>query len=135
MMKMRTWKHKYFQGIEIGKYALENGYLDYATLAKSMDCVLANNLIEQTGGFGNWELQQGDLWTYEDQAGNTYNESEIREKIEELEDIRTGLDPWDDSEEYKRIGDEIDHLIGSEQQQEIFQYYVISHSGADTLQY
>lgn len=91
-MKMRTWKHKQFGGIEIGKYALDNGYLDYETLAKSMDLVLANGLIEQTGGFDKWELQQGDLWTYEDQEGNTYDESGKEERITEIDTIKERLE-------------------------------------------
>lgn len=134
-MKMRIWKHKQFGGIEIGKYALDNGYLDYSTLAKTMDLVLANGLIEQTGGFDKWELQQGDLWTYEDQEGNTYDESGKEERITELEDLLADLDPYEDAEKYDWLQYEIDYLNDSGREHEIFQYYVISHSGADTLQY
>ena len=35
---------KYFYGNEISQYGLENGYVDFATLAKSFDAVLCNNI-------------------------------------------------------------------------------------------
>ena len=41
-------KSKYFYGNEISKYGLQNGYVDYRTLARSFDAVLANNIIAKT---------------------------------------------------------------------------------------
>ena len=47
-------------GIEVASYGLENGYLDYATLAKIVgDCVL-NNSIFEFAGYENWELESGE---------------------------------------------------------------------------
>ena len=46
-------------GVKVSEYGLENGYLDYYTLAKIVgDCVLNNYVIAATG-FENWELVNG----------------------------------------------------------------------------
>ena len=47
-------------GVPVSDYGLENGYLDYRTLSKIVgDCILNNNLIEETRFIG-WELVNGD---------------------------------------------------------------------------
>lgn len=47
-------------GFTVSDYGLENGYLDYLTLSKIVgDCILNNNLIEETRFIG-WELVNGD---------------------------------------------------------------------------
>ena len=47
-------------GVRVSDYGLENGYLDYRTLAKLLDdCILNNYLIEETDYEG-WELVNGD---------------------------------------------------------------------------
>lgn len=38
-----------FYGIEISRYGIENGYVDYATLAKSFDAVLCNDIASRLG--------------------------------------------------------------------------------------
>ena len=46
-------------GVEVSKYGLENGYLDYRTLAKIVgDCILNNNIF-MYAGYENWELESG----------------------------------------------------------------------------
>ena len=56
-------------GEKVSDYGLENGYLDYQTLAKIVgDCVL-NNYIFEYAGYENWELESG---TEEDDEGNFY---------------------------------------------------------------
>lgn len=53
---------EYFYGNKISEYGLENGYLDYATLAKSFDAVLNNSIIEETDGLiGCWEQVSGQI--------------------------------------------------------------------------
>lgn len=42
--KQKTWKSEYFYGNKISDYGIKNGYIDYATLAKSFDCVLCNDI-------------------------------------------------------------------------------------------
>ena len=54
-------------GIKVSEYGLENGYLDYYTLASILvDCILKNELYE-FGGYENWELVNGEE---EDEDGN-----------------------------------------------------------------
>ena len=56
-------------GEKVSDYGLENGYLDYQTLAKIVgDCVL-NNYIFEYAGYENWELESGEE---EDEEGNYY---------------------------------------------------------------
>jgi len=76
-----------FYGNKISEYGLQNGYVDYACLAKSFDAVLNNDIIAKTQEIGYWECVNG---------------SEYDEETEEYYDI--------------------------------FQYYIISESGFETLQ-
>ena len=50
---------KYFYGNAISDYGMENGFVDYATLAKSINHVLCNGLFEDTHGYEQWELYSG----------------------------------------------------------------------------
>ena len=48
-------------GIEVSKYGLETGYLDYRTLSKIVgDCILTNNLLDYVG-YETWDLYAGNL--------------------------------------------------------------------------
>jgi hypothetical protein len=82
-MKNYVHKSEYFCGNKINQYGLEHGYVDYATLAKSFDAVLNNNII-----------QKADDW-----------------------EVVNGLDYDEETDDYK----------------EIFQYFIISESGFQTL--
>lgn len=55
---MKTMKTAYFFGNKISEYGLENGYVDYATLAKSFDAVLNNDIMAKIG-YENFELING----------------------------------------------------------------------------
>ena len=47
-------------GVEVSDYALENGYLDYRTLARIIeDCIFNNQLIEETG-WHDWDVMTGE---------------------------------------------------------------------------
>lgn len=59
---------KYYYGNPISEYGIENGYVDYATLAKCFNSVLNNDIMSLTYDIGCWEQVNG-----------------INEKIEELE--------------------------------------------------
>ena len=50
---------EYFYGNKISEYGLENGYVDYETLAKAFDMVLNNDIIAKTFGIGYWEQESG----------------------------------------------------------------------------
>ena len=64
-----THKSEYFYGNKISKYGLENGYVDYGTLAKAFDAVLANDLITRTQSIGYWEIVNGCEY---DEESDTY---------------------------------------------------------------
>lgn len=152
-------KSEYFHGNKISDYGLENGFVDYATLAKSFDAVLNNEIIGKTYCIGEWEQENG--WT---DNGDVIDE--IREEIESLEEQRDaaaekleGLeeDAAEDltEEEAARIAaemeetkKEIDRLENEIQEKEdeierledeqdndreIFQWYIISGNGASIL--
>lgn len=56
--EMKLYGNKAF-GKEVSKYGLENGYLDYATLAKIVgDCVLNNSIVPYLG-WSEWEVVNG----------------------------------------------------------------------------
>lgn len=50
---------KYFYGHEISEYGLENGYMDYRTLASAFDMVLNNEIIGKTLDIGYWDIVNG----------------------------------------------------------------------------
>lgn len=98
------WKSEYFCGNKVSAYGLENGYVDYATLAKSFDAVLNNEIMGKTFGIGEWEQENG--W-----IDNSDEIDEIQKKEDEIE----------------RLEDEQDN------DREIFQWYIISDNGASIL--
>ena len=56
----RNWVYgEYFEGNKISEYGLQNGYVDYRTLAKAFDAVLNNNIISNTQDIGYWEEVNG----------------------------------------------------------------------------
>lgn len=62
-----------FYGNKISDYGLKYGYIDYATLAKSFDAVLNNDIIAKTQEIGYWECVNGsEYYETEDSEGNIY---------------------------------------------------------------
>lgn len=116
---------KYFYGNEISEYGQQNGYVDYATLAKAFDAVLNNDIIQRTWDVvGYWEQESGFV-------NNTEEIEELQEKIEELM-----LDNENDehTEEIEELQDRIDELEEEQDQMDdIFQYYIVSDNGAEIL--
>lgn len=141
-----TW----FCGNEASDYAKENGFLDYATLAKAFDAVLNNGIIQATSDIGYWDIENGSEEYYEDNNGNRYTYNEKEERIEELETkireyedtINEVMKRYEDYEEnhiyiamnenISRIKEEIEALENAHYE-EIFQYYIISDNGAEIL--
>ena len=135
-MKNNTvWTSNYFCGNEVSNYGKEHGYVDYATLAKSFDAVLNNDIINATGiMFEDWEQVNGIIDNSED----------IERLQDEMHDIELDLDDpireIDDNEREEleqRIEEIIDELAELEAEEEnmpeIYQYYIISEQGADIL--
>ena len=63
----------YFCGNKASDYAIEQGFLDYATLAKAFDAVLQNNIMSVEPDY--WEMENG-MIDNSDEIEN-YNEPEI----------------------------------------------------------
>ena len=60
-MKKENYIHRshWFYGHKISDYGIEHGYVDYATLAKSFNLILNNDIMEKTASIGFWEPVQG----------------------------------------------------------------------------
>ena len=150
-MSRRKLAGTWFCGNEASDYAKEKGYLDYATLAKAFDAVLNNGIIQATSDIGYWDIENGSEEYYEDNNGNRYTYEEKEERIEELETkireyeytINEVMERDEDYEEnhvyiamnenISRIKEEIETLEDAHYE-EIFQYYIISDSGAQILE-
>lgn len=147
------WTSKYFCGNEISRYGLENGYVDYGTLAKSFDAVLNNEIINVFPEY--WEKENG--W-----IDNSDEIDEIREEIEALEEKRDTLEEaasdfcnvctcdckdyvYCEFERTQKKVDEINAEIAEKEEEierleeeqdnepEIFQWYIVSDCGASIL--
>ena len=144
-MVKTVWKSKYFCGNKISDYGIEYKHVDYATLAKSFDCVLSNDIIELTNYIvGEWETVNGYDCYYEDKDGNVLEYEEMEEKKDELEEKISELEEKKEEtedektidelqEEIEELLEEIDELQ-EEHYKEFYQYYIISSSGAEILQ-
>lgn len=89
-------KTEYFYGNKISDYGIQNGYVDYATLAKSFDAVLNNDIMSLTYDIGFWE-----------QVSGTVDNSE---EIEELEEKRDELEGENDESPSQILENEINIL-------------------------
>ena len=67
-MKLHT---KYFYGNEVSEEGQKYNRLDYATLAKAFNHVMANDIISKTAKIGEWELYSGSDY---DEENDTYEE-------------------------------------------------------------
>lgn len=124
-----------FCGNEASDYAKEVGYLDYATFAKVFDAVLNNDIMSATMDIGYWEQENGFI-------DNSEEVEELIEKEEELgETLREMIDnDEEETEEYNNLEKEyndivrkIEELQEEENDQEIFQYYIVSDQGAEII--
>ena len=58
-MKRNYVYGEYFEGNKVSQYGIDNGYVDYRTLAKAFDCVMNNSIITNTQDIGYWEEYNG----------------------------------------------------------------------------
>lgn len=129
-------KSKYFYGQKISGYGLEHGYIDYATLAKSFDAVLNNDIMEKTANIEWWEQINGII-------DNTDEIDALIEKQEKIDDLLRDMidNDQENTEEYKKLEKKYNEITSDIQElkdeenypAEIFQYYIISDSGARIL--
>lgn len=84
---------EYFYGNKASDYAIQHGYLDYATLAKAFDAVLNNDIMRNTCNIGEWECVSGFGFNEDEQEElpDTYQHfivsnkgAEILEEIDEI---------------------------------------------------
>lgn len=135
-MKKYIHKSEYFYGQKISDYGLEHGYIDYDTLAKSFDAVLNNNIMEKTAEMGFWEQINGII----DNADEIDALTEEQEKIDDI--LRDMINKDQENtvkykiieKKYNEIISDIQELKNAEEYPpEIFQYYIVSDSGANIL--
>lgn len=127
-----TVKGSYFYGNKISDYGLENQRVDYATLAKAFNHVLANDIISELSKLEFYfEPISGCEWYYEID-GERYSENEREELIDKLEDELWELE--EGSKEYEKLLNKIEEATNSSQYySEVFQYYIISPNGVEIL--
>lgn len=133
-MSRRKLAGTYFCGNEASDYAKEQGYLDYATLAKGFDAVMNNSIMEiaNANGIGYWEQENGII-------DNSDEIEELENQIEEKESEKESYGEVDD--EFKAIEEEIEELetrIEELQNQqdyppEVFQWFIVGENGADII--
>ena len=124
MKKILKLSSEYFCGNKASDYAIQNGYLDYATLAKAFDAVLNNEIIKH----GYWEKENGFI-DYSD---------EIEELEEQIIDIKESQENLSDEtqEKIEELQNKIDELKEEEDSAnnaDVFQWYIISEAGASIL--
>ena len=134
MKKTRTIFGTHFCGNEISDYGKQNGFVDYATLAKSFDAVMCNGILSTTAEIGYWDMVSGSDVTYEDSNGNILDYEEYTDKLEELQERLEEAEAEDNLELISELENEIDDLEHSEHYSEIFQYFIISEQGASILE-
>lgn len=119
---------KYYYGNPISEYGLENGRVDYATLAKCFDAVLNNDIMQLTYDIGHWEQVSGTV-------DNTDEIEELEEKKEELEEENENSPSQILENEINEINDKIEELENDQEYEpDVFQWFIIDDGGARLLQ-
>lgn len=121
-------EQKYYYGNAISEYGLENGRVDYATLAKAFDAVLNNDIMNLTYDIGSWEQASGII-------DNTDEIEELEEKRDELELENEGSPSQIIENEINDINDRITELESEQDDEpEVFQWFIVDDCGARLLQ-
>ena len=137
MRKTNKLAGTYFCGNKASDYAIEQGYLDYATFAKAFDAVLNNDIIAKAQEIGYWEQENGIIDNHE-------TIEELEEKLSDLDNELLLMLDDEETEEINRINSEIDKVqerieeLKEEEEnsfdQEIYQYFIVSDYGAEIIQ-
>lgn len=121
-------EQKYYYGNAISEYGLENGYVDYATLAKCFDAVLNNDIMSLTYDIGSWEQVSGII-------DNTDEIEELEEKRDELEEQNESRPSQIIENEINGINEKIEELENEQDDDpEVFQWFIVDDWGARLLQ-
>lgn len=118
----------YYYGNEVSEYGVENGRVDYATLAKCFDAVLNNDIMSLTYDIGYWEQVSGTI-------DNSEEIEELEEKKDELEDENDESPSQILENEIDLLNEKIEELENEQDEQpEIFQYFIVDDWGGRLLQ-
>lgn len=120
-------EQKYYYGNAISEYGLENGRVDYGTLAKAFDAVLNNDIMNLTYDIGYWEQVSGII-------DNQEEIDELEEKKEELEEENESSPSQIIENEIDEINEKIEELENEQDYQEVFQWFIVDDWGAKLLQ-
>lgn len=134
---------KYFYGNEISEYGVEHNRVDHRTLAKAFDAVLCNDITKLF-----FSDVCGEYTEPEQVNGFIDNSDEIDELQEQLDELQEQLDNMEieteqDEQNYAALEKQIDEMQDQidelereqDEQPEIYQYFIISDSGANILKY
>ena len=99
---MLTMHSDYFYGNKVSDYGIENGYVDYRTLAKAFDAVMNNDIMQKTCEIGYWDIVSGNDYDEEtDSYAEIYqyyivddNGAEILQEAEEIVFYNEELDMY-----------------------------------------
>ena len=121
-------EQKYYYGNAISEYGLENGRVDYATLAKAFDAVLNNDIMSLTYDIGYWEQVSGTV-------DNSDEIEELEEKRDELEEENENNPSQIIENEINEINEQIEELENEQNEyQEVLQWFIVNDWGARLLQ-
>ena len=122
-------EQKYYYGNAISEYGLQNGRVDYATLAKAFDAVLNNDIMSLTYDIGSWDQVSGTI-------DNTDEIEELEEKRDELEEENENSPSQILENEIDEINEQIEQLENEQDEEpEVFQWFIVDDRGARLLQY
>lgn len=120
-------EQKYYYGNAISEYGLENGRVDYGTLAKAFDAVLNNDIMNLTYDIGYWEQVSGII-------DNQEEIDELEEKRDELEEENESSPSQIIENEINEINEKIEELESEQDYQEVYQWYIVDDWGGRLLQ-
>lgn len=116
-MKNNTiWRTNYFLGNEVSDYGKEHHHIDYATLSKSFDAVLNNDIIGATG-LEDWEQENGFVDNSEEIEELEEEAEKLRDILSDYEDGLTELDAEEVKETRERL-EEIENEIEELEQEQ-----------------
>lgn len=118
---------KYYYGNAISEYGLENGRVDYGTLAKAFDAVLNNDIMKLTYDIGYWEQVSGII-------DNSEEIEELEEKRDELEEENESSPSQILENEINEINEQIEELENEQDYQEVYQWFIVDDWGGRLLQ-
>ena len=120
-------EQKYYYGNAVSDYGMEQGYVDYATLAKCFDAVLNNDIMNLTYDIGSWDQVSGIV-------DNQEEIDKLEEKKDELEEENENSPSQIIENEINEINEKIEELENEQDYQEVYQWFIVDDWGARLLQ-